>query len=216
MFGRAAGGDQHLIDVQRLAVDQRRRAARRRGLLDARRQRSRSRNVTPARAISSRRPSRMSSSKPRRILPPRIDLRHLGAEPPEERGELDRDIAAADHQQAARKLGEVEDLVRGDRVLEPATSGCSSGAPPVATRMCARRNPRPVGERDLVRPDDDGALASTISTPALRDWRVDAGEAGDLLLLGARRASASRSAVSPTRPAEARRRRAKSSAKRLA
>ncbi len=43
----------------------------------------------------------------------------LGAEALEQSRELHRDIAAADHQQAARKSGQVEDLVRGDGVFQP-------------------------------------------------------------------------------------------------
>lgn len=55
----------------------------------------------------------------------------LGAEPVEDRGELDGDVAAADHQHAARQALEEERFVGGDRVflagnvrhLRPATGG---------------------------------------------------------------------------------------------
>ena len=46
------------------------------------------------------------------------DLRDLSAQALEERGEFNRDIAAADHEKAPRKHGQIEDLVGGDRVLE--------------------------------------------------------------------------------------------------
>ena len=47
-----------------------------------------------------------------------IDQRHLGAEPVEDAGELDRDIAAALDQDAFRQFLEMKRLVRRDDVLE--------------------------------------------------------------------------------------------------
>ena len=47
-----------------------------------------------------------------------IDQRHLGAEPVEDAGELDRDIAAALDQDALGQFVEMERLVRRDDVLE--------------------------------------------------------------------------------------------------
>ena len=46
-----------------------------------------------------------------------VQQRDLAAEPGEDAGELDGDIAAADHQDALRQALEMEDLVRGDAEL---------------------------------------------------------------------------------------------------
>ena len=76
-----------------------------------------------------------------------IDQRHLGAEPVEDAGELDRDIAAALDQDALGQFLEMERLVRRDDVLEArdllaerrasrrSRSGCAWRAP-------SRRSPR--------------------------------------------------------------------------
>lgn len=73
----------------------------------------------------------------------------LGAEPVEDRGELDGDVAAADHQHAARQALEEERFVGGDRVflagnvrhLRPATGGDENvlGAEALAVHLDAVR-----------------------------------------------------------------------------
>src|SRR5690606_41444148 len=46
-----------------------------------------------------------------------VDLYRLGAHATEDRGEFNRDIAAAQHQDPARQAFEIEGCVRGDGVL---------------------------------------------------------------------------------------------------
>ena len=74
-----------------------------------------------------------------------IDQRHLRAEAVEDAGELDRDIAAALHQDALRQLLEVEGLVRGDHVLDARDGRAHMRARlPVAIRMWPARMRWPV------------------------------------------------------------------------
>ena len=67
--------------------------------------------LMPRRSISERRCSRTSLVETAQNVLPAIDQRHLRAEPVENTGELDRDIAAALDENALRQLFEVERLV---------------------------------------------------------------------------------------------------------
>ncbi len=69
-----------------------------------------------------------------------VDERRLDAEPGEDAGELHRDVAAADDDDALRQARQVEGLVGGDDVLE---AGPRLGEPRLAAR----------GDQDLFRRD---------------------------------------------------------------
>ena len=108
--GPPAGGDQRLIDFDRLAVARASRAAspprcsKRVG-----RQPKRSR--TPARRqLVAQAVAHVLVEAAQHVVGAQ-HLGHLGAELGEQAGELDRDIAAPDHQQPPRKHWQIEDLV---------------------------------------------------------------------------------------------------------
>ena len=96
-----------------------------------------------------------------------IDQRHLGAEPVEDAGELERDVAAALDENAPGQLREMKRLVRGDHVLE---------AGDLARRHRARRRWRsgwswpaarsPVATRRTVWASSSTARLATILTSA--------------------------------------------------
>ena len=58
-----------------------------------------------------------------------IDQRHLGAEPVEDAGKFERDVAAALDENAPGQLRQMKRLVRGDDVLEPGDLGAGIGCP---------------------------------------------------------------------------------------
>ena len=94
-----------------------------------------------------------------------IDQRHLGAEPVEDAGELDRDIAAALDENALRQLLQMERLVRGDDVLEARDLGARDGAPPpVAIRIFLARSFSPLATRRTVCASSSTARLLTIAT----------------------------------------------------
>ena len=70
-----------------------------------------------------------------------IDQRHLGAEPVEDAGELDRDVAAALDQDALRQLLEMERLVRRDDMLEAGDIRAERGRRRRSRSGCAWRAP---------------------------------------------------------------------------
>ena len=112
------------------------------------------------------------------------DFDHLGAEPGEQRGELDRDIAAADDQQPAGKGLEVEDLVGGNGVLEAGDRARRLG--PRAGRdedvPGARRSA--AGEPDMMGVDQFGALLDQLDARLVEVGAIDRGQARDFALLG--------------------------------
>ena len=74
-----------------------------------------------------------------------VQKRDLAAEPGEDAGELDGDIAAADDQDALRQAFEMEDLVRGDAELaagnRPAPGSDGRRPPPGCSGPgCGRRS----------------------------------------------------------------------------
>jgi hypothetical protein len=78
---------------------------------------------------------RHSSSKPRSTRSRRITMSTCAAEPVEDAGELDRDVAAADDgDPLGQRVGQMERLVRRDREIA-ARIGWHSGRPPVAIRI---------------------------------------------------------------------------------
>ncbi len=88
-------------------------------LLDPRRCWVRARMAMPRlRSSCAERSMRTSSSKPLRISSPRMTSVTSAPERGEDAGELDRDVAAADDEDAARQRGQVERLVRRDGVLD--------------------------------------------------------------------------------------------------
>src|SRR5580700_9446806 len=86
------------------------------------------------------------------------DERDLRAQALEQRSELDRDIAAADHEKAARKDGQIEDLVRADRILNSLDPGWRHRARAAGDKDMARGDLASVGKPHTVRVDDGRPL----------------------------------------------------------
>ena len=110
-----------------------------------------------------------------------VGERGLDAEPLEDRGELERDVAAADDQRALRQLLQVERLVRADGVL--------------ATFDRRHDRPRTRGDQDVlgavalaidfhfVRREHRGATADDFDARRRQHALIDAVQARDLLVL---------------------------------
>ena len=111
--------------------------------------------------------------------------RHFRAEPRENAGELHRDIAAADHGEAARKFFEIENLVRADGVLQSGKDGKHRGAGPCGDQNMSGRDDAPaLDQTHFMRPDDFGALFKNLDAGLVEIGLVDVGKAGDFAFLG--------------------------------
>ena len=212
MFGRRPVGDQRLIDRQRAAVGERRQQ-RFAAPLEARRQDPEAQPYAGALELVAQAGAHVLVEAPEHVVGAH-DLRHLGAELGEQAGEFDRDIAAADHQQAPRKGRKVENLVRRDRELEPGKFGRRLRPRARRNEDVARADRAPVRQSQRVPVDDVRALLDQ-----RRPGRVEAGAIGAdrraISHFSLPRGSASRSAAArlvQPKPAAA----ANSSAKRLA
>src|SRR5262249_38208325 len=64
--------------------------------------------------------------KPAQDILAAVDQRHVGPQPVENAGELDRDIAATLDQDARRQFVQMKRLVRGDHVFDPGDRGTKS------------------------------------------------------------------------------------------
>ena len=115
---------------------------------------------------------------------PAHDHRDLRAQALEQRSELDRDIAAADHEKATRKDGQIEDLIRGDRVLEPFDASRHYGARAGGDKDMASGDLAPVGKSHPVRVDDGRPLFDQFGAGPRQILAIGVGEPADLLLLG--------------------------------
>ena len=123
----------------------------------------------------------MSSSKPRREERTPIELGHLDPEAREHPRELDRDVAAPDHDESLRKPLEVEDVVGADGMLDPGDVR-KRGLP-------ARRDEDVAGgdrasvDRDRVRAGDGRARVEESRPRPLDEPPVDPVQAPDLAVL---------------------------------
>ena len=110
-------------------------------------------------------------------------LDDLGAEPVEDAGELDRDVAAADDDDAPRQRRQIERLVRGDGVLDAGhvrhRRVAAGGDQDVLGGVRACRRPRRCAG-STSRPRPSNSLTPRIASRL----HVDAVEAVDLAVLG--------------------------------
>ena len=109
--------------------------------------------------------------------------RRLDAQRVEDAGELDRDVAAADHHEALGPLAQVlERVVRGDRVLDAGLLG--------QARLAADRDQDALGAMglaanlDLVRAGDPAVVLEQLDTGLLEHTDVDPVQALDLAVAG--------------------------------
>ena len=123
-------------------------------------------------------------------------------------GELHRDEAPADHEQRARQLGQVEQVIGGHRVSQPGER--IGGRPPAGGQQdarcamdlpCTRATPVRVRHHHLTRPRQPRPAAAPLDTRARQQVPVDAFEPVDLGALGAspgRHVEAPASGLPPT------------------
>ena len=107
------------------------------------------------------------------------------AEPGEEAGEFERDIAAANDQQALRQRRQVEDLVGGDAELAARDRRIEGG--PTAGRdqdMPGADHLPALRQTNLMRPLDDGALLANLDFGSFQPLAIEAGQAGHLVRHG--------------------------------
>ncbi len=107
-----------------------------------------------------------------------VELRDLRAEALEDRGELARDVAAADDDEAARKLGQVEDLVRRDREL--AAGNVRRGRPAAGRDQDLRGAVGLAVDRHRIRPGEPGPAVDQRDAGVAEQPVVDVVEARDL------------------------------------
>ena len=113
-----------------------------------------------------------------------ITERDLRAEPRKKRREFDGDIAGAENEQALRKDGEIEDLVRGERELDSRNLGRQHRRAAGRDEDVARAQGAAVGEADGLRTLERGAQRKDLDAGLLEVRSIDALEPRDLALLG--------------------------------
>ena len=127
-----------------------------------------------------------------------------GAKAREDAGEFDRDIAAADNQQALREHRQVEDLVRADRMFEAGHGGLKRRCGARRHQNEFRADLAPIGEQThAVGPDHFGSAFHHADTGALEIGAVDARQAGNFLFLGRDEPLPVKNRLLRDRPAEA-------------
>ena len=180
--GPSPGGDQDLVDFERFSVGEI-YAQGWAGFADPHRQASKPKLDAGASHLLAQAVAHVFVESAQDIAGAH-DLGDLGPEPPEQRGELDRDIAASHHEQPARKRSEVENLVRGDGVLQPFDERQELGPGAGRNQDVPRGDLTTVSEAHLMSADYFGPLFDRFDARVSQIRAIGLREAGDLLLLG--------------------------------
>ena len=167
--GPSPGGDQDLVDFERFSVGEI-YAQGWAGFADPHRQASKPKLDAGASHLLAQAVAHVFVESAQDIAGAH-DLSDLGPEPPEQRGELDRDIAASHHEQPARKRSEVENLVRGDGVLQPFDERQELGPGAGRNQDVPRGDLTTVGEAHLMSADYFGPLFDRFDARRFPDSR---------------------------------------------